>query len=143
MLYIYIYIYIYIYTYICILNLLVMILNESSYNFCFLIQNPLHIFRKSIDFDLLLYNVLNQLECRILGLWSKFFFFMWLDTVRANQLIKFFCLAFVRHSQLWLDQSRFQDSWNYNNLRKVWIIIFYIWILIKRITNRSSFFKAI
>ena len=47
----------------------------------------------------------------------KLTFFLWLDSLRANQLILFFILVFVRHAQLRLDQSRFQNSWNCNNSR--------------------------
>ena len=47
------------------LNLLEIILNENSYNFCFLIENSPHIFRKVIDFDMLPKNVFNQSKWRI------------------------------------------------------------------------------
>ena len=44
------------------LNFLEMILTESSCNFCFLIANPPHLFRKVLGFDILPKNILIQLK---------------------------------------------------------------------------------
>ena len=72
---------------------------------------------------------LNFITHKTMELWRKFF--LWLDTLRANQLIQFFCLILVRHAQLWLD-SRFKILDNQDSK-----------ILEVRITQENSDYKII
>ena len=84
------------------LNLLEMILNESSYDFCFLIENPPHIYihiyiYTSAKFLILKYcpkifsTNHNAAFSKLWYSWNngavKLIFFLWLDTFRGNQLI--------------------------------------------------------
>ena len=77
------------------LNLLEMILNESSYNFRFLIKNPSHIFLGKL-LILIYYPKMfsihqNAAFSKLWYSWNngavKLFFFLWVVTLRANQLI--------------------------------------------------------
>ena len=74
-------------------------------------QHTPYVFRKVLDFDILLQNILNQSDCIIFQIsvlkkqLSYEAIFLRFDIHRANQLVKSFCLVLVMYAQHCLDQS--------------------------------------